>query len=496
MDTAAVRAWCEEHGVDRDVALALINRELAKRRLVEFGYAVYPGFQAPKHIQYLSGLLERAERGEIRRIAISAPPGHGKSTLLQNFLAWFLGRDPRRRILALSASEMLARRNSRTVRGMVQSENWPWPDVKLVGESLEEWQTAQGGGVRAIGQTGTVTGFRAEMVLCDDVQPDAGTETSRATLEAWFREVLSTRLEPNGIAVVIQTRWHDADLIGQLQVGESADQWMFVNIPAIATDSDDVLGREVGEALWPERWPVELLEAKKAEITAAGFGAQYQGDPVPAGGAMFTPEWFGATPQTQGRNRYDAIPLVRKKLNSEERPAPVIRIQAIDCAAKTGVRNDRTAVSTLVSDLRDIYIEHVWVDRVGFTDLKRKVLELYGEFRPSRVYVEEASNGYALLDELRAEIPLIGVKPGTDSKEARAEATTATFEQGLVKFPRYASWVQDALNEFLRFPNGRHDDIVDSIVLGISQMQVAIARVLSDERHSRQVQNLRGWMAR
>lgn len=496
MDAQAVKAWCEEHGVDREVALALIDRELAKQRLIEFGRVAYPGFQDPQHIRYLADLLERAERGEIKRLAISIAPGHGKSTLLQIFLAWFLGRDARRRILALSASEMLARRNSRTVRGMVQGDGWPWPDVKLVGESLEEWQTAQGGGVRAIGQTGTVTGFRAEMVLCDDVQPDAGTETSRKTLEEWFREVLSTRLEPNGIAVVIQTRWHDADLIGQIAEGESADQWMFVNIPAIADEDDDVLGRRVGEALWPQRWPVELLEQKREEIGSGAFSAQYQGDPVPAGGAMFAPEWFGATPATQGRNRYDAVPLIRHKLNANERPAPVIRIQAIDCAAKTGVRNDRTAVATLVSDLRDIYIEHVWADRVGFTDLKRKVLELCSQFGPSRVYVEEASNGYALLDELRSEIPLVGVKPGTDSKEARAEATTADFEKGTIKFPRYAPWVSDALGEFLRFPYGRHDDIVDAVVLGISQMQAAIARVMSDERHSRQVQNLRGWMVR
>ncbi len=503
MEAEAFLSWCSEHGIDRAGALGLVDRELARSGLCDFGRVAYPGFESPKHLRYLAELLEAAERGEIRRLAISMGPGHGKSTLLQIYLAWFLGRDPRRRILALSASEMLARRNSRAVRSMVQGESWPWPEVALVGESLEEWQTAQGGGVRAIGQTGTVTGFRAELILCDDVQPDAGTETTRDALEAWFREILTTRLEPDGIVVVIQTRWSDGDLIGRLQEGESADQWVVVNIPAIAGD-EDVLGRSPGEALWEERWPLRLLQQKRLEIGAGAFGAQYQGDPVPAGGKMFHDRWFEHRYETLPATRYvrervdpgDAI--TRMLLGTTAKAMPVVRIQSIDCAARTGVRNDRTAIATIVSDMRDIFIEDVWFDRVGFPDLKRKTMELYDRFGPRTVYVEEASSGYALLDELRASsaLPLVGIKPGKDNHEARAEAVTGLFESGRVKFPRYASWMPELLGEFLRFPHGRHDDIVDAVVLGISQMQLAIARAAGDEKWRRQTPSLAGWMQR
>lgn len=515
MDAAAVRAWCSQYGVPAEFERALlenpgdagllIRRQLAQWSLCEFGRLVYPGFQGVRHIRYLAGLLERAERGELRRLAISIGPGHGKSTLLQIFLAWFLGRDPCRRILALSANEALARRNSRTVRGIVQGSEWPWPETKLVGESLEEWYTAQGGGVRAIGQTGTVTGFRAEMILCDDLQPDAGTDLTRDTLEEWFRGVLSTRLEPSGLVVLIQTRWHDDDLIGRLAEGESSAQWEFVNIPVIAGEGD-VLGRDAGEALWPERWPVSLLEQKRAEIGSGAFAAQYMGDPVPAGGAMFLPEWF--------EHRYERLPSVRyvtergasgdaltRMLLGDAgvaRPLPPIRIQAIDCAAKTGVRNDRSAIATVVSDLRDIYIEHIWADKVPFTDLISRVRDLNAEFRPSRIYVEAASNGFALLDVLRNDIavPLVEYKPGTDKKEARAEAIAPLFERGKIKFPRYASWLQDALGEFLRFPHGRHDDIVDAVVIAITQMKNEMLRAASDERWEQQVTTLDGWMQR
>ena len=505
VDSSEFLSWCTEHGIDRAGALGLIDRELARSGLLDFGRLVYPGFKAPRHIRYLAGLLESAERGEVRRLAISVGPGHGKSTLLQIFLAWFLGRGPGRRILALSAGEMLARRNSRAVRGIVQGESWPWPEVSLFGESLEEWQTTEGGGVRAIGQSGTVTGFRAEMILCDDVQAHAGTATTRDLAESWFREIVSTRLEPDGIVIVIQTRWDDGDLIGRLQGGESADQWTIVNIPTICVDEGDVLGRSIGEALWEERWPLALLEAKRLEIGASAFGAQYQGDPVPVGGKMFAEGWFTHRYEVLPTARYGSAEpvgtdLTRMLLGSAgaARPLPLLRLQWIDCAARTGIRNDRTAIATIASDMRDIFIEHVWVDRVAFPELKRKVVELHGRFEPSSVYVEEASNGYALLDELRGAtaIPLVGVPAGKDRKEARAEAVTGLFEAGRIKFPRYAPWLGETLSEFLRFPHGRHDDIVDAVVSGISRMQALIARSVKNERWNQQVAGLDGWMRR
>lgn len=77
------------------------SQELARRNLIDFAKRVSPGFKDPAHIRYLADLLERVESGGVKRLGISAPPGHGKSTLLQAFVAWILGRDPKRRVLAL-----------------------------------------------------------------------------------------------------------------------------------------------------------------------------------------------------------------------------------------------------------------------------------------------------------------------------------------------------------------------------------------------------------
>ena len=116
--------------------MSMFREELARRRLLDFGEAAYHGFQKPKHVTFLAKLLERVERGEIRRLAISAPPGHGKSVLLQTFVAWFLGRNPKRRILAISASESLAKRNIRDAQNLVNSDGWSWPEVNLDTDSV------------------------------------------------------------------------------------------------------------------------------------------------------------------------------------------------------------------------------------------------------------------------------------------------------------------------------------------------------------------------
>lgn len=483
------------------------QQALARESLVDFAKQVAPWFQAPAHIRYLAALLEKIERGEIKRLAISAPPGHGKSTLLQAFVAWFIGRSPRRRVLALSASEALARRNSRAIRSMLQDDAWPWPETPLVGESLEEWYVGDGGGVRAIGQTGTVTGFRAEMILCDDVQADAGSDTTRETLEEWFRGVLSTRLEPDGVCVLIQTRWRDDDLIGRLQQGESGNQWTFVNLPAIAVE-DDPLGRVVGAALWPERWPVDELLKKKAEVGANAFGAQYLGDPAPAGGRLFAPEWFEHRYEVLPARRYIEPPAAVEIKNLIDQllmprsappsPAAPIVIQAIDSAWRDGLHNDRSVIATLVSDMRDIYVADVWFGRATYNDLTRIVIENYRKHSPRIVYCEEASSGFALVDQLRktTRIPIVGVPPGRESKEARAESVTGFFEAGRIKFPKNASWIGELISEFVRFPAGRHDDIVDAVVLGIRQMDIALRRVLADERFATRLHEQRDWVAR
>lgn len=445
-----------EKGMNPRVLAQAASAELSRRSLCPFAQRMIPWFETPTHIRYLASFLERVEAGGIKRLAITAPPGHGKSSLLNAFTAWFIGRDARRRVLALSANESLARRNSRAVRSMLQSPEWPFPSVRLVGESLEEWQTSLDGGVRAIGKSGILTGFRAELALLDDIQPDAGTPASREDDEAFFREITATRLEPNGVVVLIATRWAEDDLVGRLQQGASRNQWTFVSLPAIA-ERNDPLSRAEGDALWPERWPLSSLEERRAEVGSLAFSCQYNGRPVPPEGRLIQRKWFGTYPA-------GSIPPLRRIC------------MGLDAAAKTGVGNDNSAIVVVgESKNHDLYLLDCIAARVEFTDLLRMLKAAYDRWKmeevPLHCYVEDASAGTQIVQTLRSEasFPVTAVKV-RDSKTSRLEALTPLFESGRVLFPSHASWLGAFLEELYAFPAARHDDRVDAFALVLSEL--------------------------
>lgn len=429
---------------------ATAQEAFARRDLLEFAKRVSPGFQTPKHIVYLAKLLERVERGEIKRLAISVAPGCGKSTLLQCAGAFFLGRNGRRRLLCISAAESLAKRNSRDTQALVESDGWPF-DVSIKSDSVLDWTLNKGGEVHAIGYGGTVTGFRAEGIIVDDLQKDAGTDQSRKDCEEWFRGVLSTRLEPNGWCVVIQTRWHDGDIIGRLAEGESADQWTVVNLPAIAGE-DDVLGRKPGEPLWPERWPLSALLAIKAEVGSSQFAAQYIGAPSPAEGNLIKREWLRY--YTQPPAEFDRVVL------------------AIDAASKTGISNDFSAIVAVGLRKREFFVLDCVVARVELPQLRRLTVGMFEKHNPSSVYVEDTSNGIGLIQGLRQDttLPIVPVKV-KGSKISRVEGTSGLYESGRVYFPEQAGWRATLEDQCLRFPASAHDDAVDALTIALSRLR-------------------------
>jgi hypothetical protein len=138
------------------------------------------------------------------------------------------------------------------------------------------------GGTVTAGVGGPLTGRGADVLIVDDPiknAEEANSELQRERAAEWFKAVALTRLEPNGSVILIATRWHMSDLIGRVTRDEP-DRWRAVNLPAIAEDKDE-LGRAPGEALWPERWPLQALEATKRSIGSYWWSAMYMGRPTP-----------------------------------------------------------------------------------------------------------------------------------------------------------------------------------------------------------------------
>jgi predicted phage terminase large subunit-like protein len=439
---------------DRIAMASALQDELARRRLIDYARQSIPGFHAARHLQHLAELLEAVERGDLKRLIVTLHPGAGKSTLLQAFASWYLGRDARRRIIAASAGAELSERNSRASRALFAEDSWPFAaTLSQDTRSMTRWSTSEGGGMFAIGVGGLVTGWRGDLIVCDDLQNSAGSQGERDSLWSWFREVLTPRLEPNGAIIGVTTRWGEDDIVGRIQESPDGEEWHVVRLPAIAEKGD--AWRRVGESLWPERWPLEELLKQKVAMGSRAFECQFQANPVPFEGNLIKGEWL---------QRYDQLPTSFTKV-----------VCALDAAAKTGVRNDFSAIVKIGVTKSGFYLLDVWRGKVEFPGLMRRVKMLEEEDpAPSTIYVEDTSNAVALIQQLRQDttIPIVPID-AKGSKEARVEGITGTIEAKKLFLPTEAPWLLDFERELLAFPAGKHDDQVDALTLALSKLRTS-----------------------
>ena len=156
--------------------------------------------------------------------------------------------------------------------------------------------TGHQGGMYTAGMRGQITGRRANIFLMDDVvkdDKDARSPKLRKENYEWYQSVLYTRLEPDAKVIFVTTRWHPEDLAGLIlqKAADDGEKWEYVNLPALAKENDP-LGRKPGEALWPERFPVEELKRIEIALEAYWWGTMYQNDPTPEGGTEWPKEYF------------------------------------------------------------------------------------------------------------------------------------------------------------------------------------------------------------
>ena len=477
---------------ERESLVSFSRIALARRSLVYYSERMDPTYQRAPHLDLLCQYLEALERGEIDKLAVCFPPRHGKSrTVAQDFVAWWLGRQPKAQIILASYGAELAEGHSRKAREQLRDPRYPFPvRVDDSTSAVGLWQTDKGGIVRSAGVGGALTGFGADLLAIDDAFKDlqeADSERVRENVWNWYSGVARTRLMPRGRQVLIGTRWNEDDLLGRAM---QMDGWTKLILPALAEDGDP-LGRPVGEALWPAWYPADKLPSvETGEISSRIFAALYQQHPIPAEGALFKSAWL--------QHRYREVPEwveppraanFTPGFSKEPVRKAVTKVTFIDTAAKTGVSNDFSAIVTLVGDRRFAYVTDVVRKRMEFNELARAVVDSFERNQPSRVAIEDTSSGIPLIQELRrlTNIPVIAV-PAKGSKLSRAEAKTGLFEAGRVLLPESAPWLGAFIDEFLSFREGcKHDDQVDATVGALDLLERVIASEMEAERLRGQV---------
>lgn len=456
-----------------------MQSELARRHLLDFACAIHRGYQVGRHHERIAAALGAVANGEIDRLIIECPPRHGKSLLASIlFPAWYLGTHPDNRIIACAYNTEFATRFSRKARNLLASPGYQaiFPAVQLAQDSrsMLTWELAPPhyGGYDSAGIGAGVTGKGANVLLIDDPIKSAEEAGSAAVLEniwEWYTQEAYTRLEGRGAVVLIMTRWADADLTGRLlraaQDDPTADQWQIVHLPALAED-DDQLGRAPGEALWPEKFPADLLHSIQSNIGSRAFAGLFQQRPAPLEGNLFKHGWW------QYYDRAQPFPAFKRI------------VQYWDTAYKDKQENDFSACVTmaLTDDHRFFLLDAVW-RKLEFPQLVAAIQQQYEKWaavpgcRPAEVCIEDKASGTSAYQTLRATttVPVLAL-PVERDKVARANAVTAYYESGRVLHPAGAPWLAEYELTMERFPTDSHDDVTDATTGALARLAAKLAR--------------------
>src|SRR6516165_4576808 len=444
--------------VQREVVDELIRRDLVAftRRSFE---TVAPGesLRLNWHIRAMAHVLEQVRRGRIKRLIITIPPRHLKSiTTSVAFPAFLLGHDPSDKIVCVSYSADLAIKHARDCKAVMTSAWYRriFPGMRISEKNTElETVTTQRGFRLATSVGGTLTGLGGNYIILDDpMNPkQAMSETQRSSVIQWFGNTLLSRLNDKSqdVIIVVMQRLHVDDLVGALL---DHGGWYHLDLPAIADAPQKIpIGRgkfhrrKVGDILHPTLEPAPILAEIKARMGTMDFSAQYLQRPIPAEGNMI---------------RRESIKLYRAQ--PEKKPGDYTVI-SWDTAMKPTEISDYSVGTVWYVQGDNCHLIDLVRGRFEFTELKRAVIGQRNQWPNAHILIEDKGSGTSLIQELRREqVNPIAITPDVD-KVTRLYATQPRFESGSVHFPENAPWLDDLIGELLGFPEGRHDDQVDSI---------------------------------
>jgi len=462
-----------------ELRLAQISRnEKCQNEFLTFVRAMWPEFIAGRHHKIIAEKFERVARGELKRLIINMAPRHTKSEFASFlFPAWMMGRNPRMKIIQATHTTELAVNFGRKVKNLLETDEYRevFTDVKLAADSKASgrWDTNRGGMYFAVGVGSNLAGRGGDLVVIDDPHSEQTAMSNNGFDDAWewYTAGPRQRLQPGGSIVLVQTRWSEKDMTGQLLRSMAkdplADQWEVVELPAIF---------ESGDPCWPEFWSLEDLTAVRASIPPSKWNAQYQQNPTGEENAIIPRDWW-------------------KRWDREVVPQLEYVIQSYDTAFSKRETADFSAITTWgvfhpdEGDAPNLILLDSKKGRWDFPELKEVAYEQYNYWDPDTVIVEAKASGLPLTQELRQTgIPVVNFTPskGAD-KVTRVHSVSPLFEAGMVWAPDEI-FADEMIEEVAAFPNGEYDDLVDSMTQALMRYrQGNFVRLPSDDWEDQEV---------
>jgi len=448
------------------------TEQLSHRYLESYIGVQYPNYRFSPHNYLISQKLRDLESGEIRRLMIFMPPRHGKTMQVSEYFpAWYLGRNPHHQVIAATYSYERASDIGRKVRNQLidplHQNIFKECNISADSKGANKLSTQQDGNYYSVGVGGAIVGRGANLFIIDDPvksREEAESITARRKIIEWFKAVAYTRLMPDNRIVLVMTRWHFDDLAGRL-LDEGKEPWEILSLPAIA-ESDDIIGRKPGEALWSSDYPVETLEGIRNSIGSREWNAQYQQRPLDEEGGMIKLKNFKRYEERE-LMKYDVAAMAGGQLT--EKPFGIHRIVlSWDTAFKEAEINDPSSCTVWGISKMGYYLLHVFNKRMGFPALKRTAIKIWNRYMKYEMgvvgmLVEDRASGQSLIQVLNNEtnIPVIAIKADSN-KTIRADEISPLIEAGHVHLPENAPWLVRYETQMAQFPLGREDDDVDS----------------------------------
>ncbi|MDX2091226.1 MAG: phage terminase large subunit [Kofleriaceae bacterium] len=420
----------------------------------------------------------------VRDLLVSVGPGTGKSRIGVYAIPWAWLRWPSLRAICFSANPRVALRDSMYAREVIAS---PWyretfaPSWRIRddADAKGSFVNSAGGFRNAIGIDARIVGERADLLWVDDPHdPEEATSDAqrRSVLERWDASI-ANRLNDmsTSVRIGIAHRVHEADWAA----ARIAEGWCELRLPTVF-EADNACTTPIGgdhrtidgESLHPTRLTPEVIAKEKERLGPLRWAALHQQRPAPAGGALIKTSWLrfhrapgapdGASlrprgcfegPAVETPDMFDAVCIAADLAGGK--------------LTKTGDYNVIVAVGKKGSGF---FLLDAWRARADFPEVQRQMRAFAARWPTSRKVVEAAASGSSLVSSLAAEIPgLIGQPPRGD-KVSNLQAVLAFFEAGNVYLPEHWPGLADAVAELVTFPNGRHDDFVDSLRLAVASL--------------------------
>lgn len=432
------------------IKLQQYSIERAKESLKAFtehlGYV-----NAPFHLEWYNFLQNtfsplKTHPDAAKKFLLLWPRGHAKTeTTTINYASWMVGNYPSLHVNIVTKTASLAEEiltalitrfesdeKYKDVFGELkpkQPKKWTSREIIVLRDEISKNPT-----LKATGLMGPITGGRSDLIICDDIIDEENVRT-RLQLEkvsTWFNKVLYPTLYPWGGVIVIGTRWSYADIYAEL-----LEKWP--NDTKQAIEIKD--GKETGNVLWPEYWPMEKLKERQKEIGTLIFNCQYQNDPTGMEGTLLQAKWL---------QPWDHPPLTSN-----------IKFAGVDPALGEADLQS-IATESYNATTQTAYLEDVWAERMSFPMFLQKLRQLHAIHHYSKIYIE--SNAFqkvlTFVPELRG-LPIVPT-PTVRDKEQRFISMSSHFEAKRVLVNPLLLQRSEFWTEWVQFPRGQYDDALDS----------------------------------